>query len=227
MNLMAHAMLFPGIYDNVLMPGWPVHRVGVVINVFPRAISAELKHAIPRIAPGDEAFFLELMFAFQFALRNLSNLGASKESAEIIERLCNIKYNELGEKTTLSDSVIVVITENPLQQEGKGVTAELSGNGTDSKLTLKYSGFGFMHWKVWPYIPNCTVAIFLAVAQRHAQNRGYVRRVYLAFREVVRLWQQQQVSATNHAELSFIYCYTIFGFPVEGELYDDHPDTAM
>jgi hypothetical protein len=227
MNLLAQAVLFPGIYDNVLLPGRPVYHVGVVINVFPRNISAELKHAIPRIAPGDQAFFFELMFAFQFALRNLSNLGASKESAEIIERLCNIKYNELGENTTLSDSVVIVNTENPLQQEGKSVTAELFVNVADSKLTLKYSGFGFMQRKVWPYIPNCTVAIFLAVAQRHAKNRGYVRRVYLAFSEVVRLWQQHQVSLTNHAELSFIHCYTIFGFPIEGEFYEDHPDTAM
>ena len=222
MNVAASAILYPGEYETPILPGFTIHEVGVVLNTFPLAASSVLQQLVSIAAPGEEQLFIQLMFASQFAIRQLSNLGDGADANSLVDRLRKLKYEEKGDLTTLRDSQgLKVNVDSPQQRDGKRIAVDLLIGGQDSQLSIKKSGFGLFNRKLWPDIPKTTVALFLAVAGQHAGNRDFVRRVMLACGEVGRQWSRKNVTLTNHAQVSLLATTGVWAASVEGEYSED------
>jgi hypothetical protein len=224
MNVAASAILYPGEYDTPVLPGFIIHEVGVVLNTFPLAPSSELRQLVADAAPGEEQQFIQLMFASQFAIRQLSNLGDGADANSLVDRLRKLKYDEEGDVTTLRDSQgLKVNVDSPQQRDGKKIAVDLLIEGQGSQLSIKNSGFGLFNRKLWPDIPKTAVALFLAIAGQHTGNRDFVRRVMLACGEVGRQWSQKNVTLTNHAQVALFTAMGVWSTSVAGEYTEDRP----
>lgn len=214
MNVIASATLYPSAHQEV----------GVVVNTFPISGSTELKELVGEVAPDEEPLFVELMFTIHFAIRQLSNLGDGPDASSLVARLQQLKYEENDQSTTLRDSQGVFVNiDHPQQRDGKKIEVDLLIDGQGAQMSIKNSGFGFMNRKLWADIPKSVVALFLALAARHSENRDFIRRVLLACGEATRQWRNKQVSLTNHTQVALLSTMGVWSVSVDGEYTEDRP----
>jgi|GEM_PF-2415153 len=200
MHLVASALLFPCGLREVI-PGCAslaLPEVGIVLNSFPIPSSSDAQQLVPRSAPDEEKQFVELLFAVQFAIRALSNVGDGPVAENIVERLQNIKFSgRLYDR----DGVLANMKDPQLRNKKK-ISAELYLDGRQSQLTVKHSGFGFFGSSFLTDMPNAVLALFIALVDRHHGNLRFGRCVFLCSQRIAYLWATNQVTLTNHAILA-------------------------
>ena len=214
MNVVASAAIFPSAHQEV----------GVVLNTFAISASSELKQLITEAAPEEEPLFVELFFAVHFAIRQLSNLGDGPDATALASRLQRFRYEEHETTTTISDSEGTFVNiDHPQQRDGKKIAVELLIGGQNAQLQIKNTGFGFMNRKLWADISKSVVALFLALAAKHPENRSFIRRILLACGEVTRQWNNKQISLSNHTQVALLSTMGLWSVSVEGEYTEDRP----
>lgn len=177
--------------------------------------AADLMALAPR---GEEEKWIEVFFAANYALRQLSNLGPSSAlTSRLVGGLRTLSYQEKDGEACVGHSEVTLSTNVTSKQ----IELELEfGAGGASQLVVNHTGFGFFGRKAPQYAPGSVFALFQALSKRRSDDIPYVRRLLLAAMECAR--QVHQLNLTNHARLSLLIATGCWAASVEGEYHEDH-----
>jgi len=200
------------------------NEVGVKVSTHDLSGTSELQQIVSERAPGQEKQFIEVLFAANFAFRQLSNLGAGADSDALTQRLSCLKYLENRDITILQDpSGVSVNTLSPKIDGAKKITAELLFKGNGHQLSIASSGFGFMQWKLWTYVPTSVIGLYVALAALRPDDREFIRRLLISTVEVTRQWRLGRINLTNHTEKAVFTALGAWSVSVDGRYREDRP----